>query len=158
MPIRNTHRVGDWLMLDDESGAVYYRSEMRKIWNSTYRHVSQFETRQPQEFVRAKRDPKALRAIRPEPDFAISVSGQPILVGESNVLTKTNGPGSHLYPTIIFTTDPAIPDMEIEASAASNPFIVRLGKATEPEFAGGGVAIPDMEIGAGAVPESFIVR
>ena len=125
MPVRNTHKVGDWLMLDDESSAVYYRSEMRKIWNGTYRHWTQFETRQPQEFVRAKRDPKALRAIRPEPAFAIPVSGQPILVGESNVLTKTNGPGSHLYPSIIFPTDAAIPNMEIEASAAADAFIVR---------------------------------
>ncbi len=123
MPIRNSHRVGDWLLLDDESGFTIYRSEARKIWNGTYRHVSQFETRQPQEFVRAKRDPKALRAIRPEPAFAAIVSGQSIGVGESNVLTIRTGPASHLYP-LFFPHDLAIPDMEIGASASSS-WIVR---------------------------------
>ena len=36
MPIRNSWRIGDWLMKDDESEAVYYRSQMKKIWNGTW--------------------------------------------------------------------------------------------------------------------------
>ncbi len=66
MAIRNRHRIGDYLMVDDESGFTHYASDMRRIWNGTFRRRNQFETRQPQEFVRAGADPRALRHIRPE--------------------------------------------------------------------------------------------
>lgn len=97
MPIRNQHRVGDWLMLDDESGKVHYRSEMRRIWSGHFRHKSNFETRQPQEFVRAKNDPKALHDVRPEPAFATPDNTISSTVGDSSVSTKLDGPAAHLY-------------------------------------------------------------
>lgn len=103
MPIRNTHRIGDWLMLDDESGATHYRSQMRKIWNGTWRHKKMFETRQPQEFIKAKRDPKALRNVRPEPLFEPVANAVPIFIGETDIPSPM-GPAFHLY-------DPGIGDM-----------------------------------------------
>ncbi len=96
MAIRNTHRVGDFLLQDDESGFVHYASEMRKIWDGTFRRADQFETRQPQEFVRARNDPKALRHVRPEPIDAVpnnTVSG---LIGGSTVPTPQS-PSGHLF-------------------------------------------------------------
>lgn len=127
MPIRNTHRIGDWLMMDDESGAVHYRSQMRKIWNGTWRHKSQFETRQPQEFIRAKGDPKALTHVRPEPAFASASSTIPFKVGNTNVDTKGNFPGSGTIFNFGFTQDigDGIGSMVIEATVAGTPFVVQ---------------------------------
>jgi hypothetical protein len=131
MAFRNTHRVGDWLMLDDESGAVHYASEMRQIWNGTWRHKDNFETRQPQEFIHAGDDPRALRHIRPEPAFVSAVSVIPFLVGETNVRTPVNGPAQNIF-TVARIDDPSgaggqegIGTMEIGATAAANPFVVR---------------------------------
>lgn len=96
MPIRNTHRVGDYLMRDDESGLIHYRSDMVKRWDGLWVHKTQFETRHPQEFVRARNDPKALRNVRPE-DLAASpvncISGG---TGETSV-RPPDGPASHLF-------------------------------------------------------------
>lgn len=105
MTIRNTHRVGSHLMMDDESGQVHYREEMRQIWDGTWRHWKNFETRQPQEFVIARNDPRVLRDVRPEPDVARGCSLTPITVGESSV-TAPQGPAWHVF-------DLGIGDMEI---------------------------------------------
>lgn len=110
--IRNRHRVGDYLMQDDESGFVHYRSQMRRIWNGTYRRADQFETRQPQEFVYARNDPRALRHVRPEPDVILPDNFVSSVVGATTVPAPT-GPATHIF-------DPAIPDMVIGTS-----FIIR---------------------------------
>ena len=97
MAWRNTHRVGDYLMRDDESGFVHYRSEMVRLWDGTWRHKDNFETRQPQEFVQARSDPRALRHIRPEPTIeqmvVNTVSGE---VGDTTVQTPQS-PAGHLF-------------------------------------------------------------
>ena len=54
MGIRNTHRVGDYLMTSDISGRVFYASEMRKQWDGAWVHRSEWEPRHPQDFVRAR--------------------------------------------------------------------------------------------------------
>lgn len=110
--IRNGWRLGRHLMVDSESGLVHYDDEMVKIWNGTYRHWTNTETRHPQEFIRARKDPKPLRNVFPdvlvdEPDLV-----QPVFVGNTTIRTGT-GPATHLF-------DPGIGDMEIE-----NSFIVR---------------------------------
>lgn len=96
MPIRNRHRVGDYLMVDDESGFVHYRSEMVKIWDGTWRHKKMFETRQPQEFVQAPADPKALRHIRPDTPAPVPVNTVSAFIGETNIPLKTT-PAGHLF-------------------------------------------------------------
>ena len=125
MPVRNRHRIGDWLVLDDESGRVHYASECRYVWDGSLRHHTQFETRQPQEFVKAKNDPIALTKIRPEPAFKKIDNVVFISVGETGVATKTNGPAAHLFSVELAGDDAGIGTMEIEASAESNPFTVR---------------------------------
>lgn len=112
MAIRNRHRVGDYLFLDDESGLVHYRSEMRQIWNGTWRHERNFETRQPQEFVRARNDPRALLNVRPEPRTPAVCAFTPPNVGSTTVPTKPT-------PT---TTFAGVGDMAIEGSCG--PFFV----------------------------------
>lgn len=104
MPIRNTHRVGDYLMRDDESGIVYYASEMRQIWDGSWRHKKMFETRQPQEFVQARNDPRALRHIRPD-----ELVAQPIpaagCIGNTTIRRPT-APATHIFPFLdVLTTE-----------------------------------------------------
>ena len=96
---RNRHKVGSHLMLDDESGFVHYREDMRRIWDGTYRRKDQFETRQPQEFVYARNDPKPLRHLRPEPNVAEIQATSAGCIGNTTVVRVT-GPASHLFPSL----------------------------------------------------------
>jgi hypothetical protein len=97
MPIRRRHKVGDWLVTDDESGIVHYRSEVTERWDGLYVRRDQYETRQPQEFVKAKTDPKAVKPIRPD-GFVRSINNNiPNRIGLTDVLTPKNGPAAHLF-------------------------------------------------------------
>lgn len=115
---------GDWKIIDDESGRTIYASEARQSWDGSLRHYSQYETRQPQEFVRAKNDPKPLLKVRPDRAYPTPDLIVPLTVGETNVLTRT-GPATHLFDFGILGGDPGIGEMTIEASATQGPFIVR---------------------------------
>lgn len=106
MPVRRRHKVGDWLVTDDESGIVNYRSEMVRRWDGLMVRQDQYETRQPQEFVKAKTDPYAVSPIRPD-EFTRSVSNTIQYriggVGIDGVRTLTNiktpmtGAAAHLF-------------------------------------------------------------
>ena len=104
MPIRNQHRIGDYLMVDDESGMVHYHSQMRRLWDGTWRHAKNFETRQPQEFVLARSDPRALRHIRPD-DVCSPIVCLPTFVGNTTISTRRDGPAASLFD--ICTTEGA---------------------------------------------------
>lgn len=84
MPIRNTHRVGDYLMVDDESGLVHYASYMAKDWDGQMRHKDNLDGRHPQLDVArgVRRDPIALTDIRPR-DISPDTGGE-ILAEESD--------------------------------------------------------------------------
>ncbi len=126
MPVRNAHRVGDYLMVDSESGFVHYRSEMVQIWDGTWRHRDNFETRQPQEFIRAKNDPKALKNVQPEPAFAEPSLITPLTVGQTSALTNKSFAGAGTIFTFgVLGGDPGIGSMVIEGSAESGPFTIR---------------------------------
>lgn len=116
--IRNTHRVGSYLMQDDESGFVHYVEDMVKLWDGTWRHKKNFETRQPQEFVRARSDPQALRHIRPEPLAEAPNNNPSGFVGETNVQTPVS-PAGH-----IFIDNVGIGDMVIEGTNTNTVFEV----------------------------------
>jgi hypothetical protein len=105
-------------MRDDESGFVHYDDQMRRIWDGTYWHKKNFETRQPQEFVRAKNDPKALRHIRPEPDVVVPNNAPSGLVGESTVQTPTS-PAGHIFKDAV-----GIGKMVIESTNSNTVFEV----------------------------------
>ncbi len=97
MPLRNAHHVGDYLMLDDSSGFIHYRSEMVELWNGNWVHRKQFEARHPQEFVTARVDPKALRHVYPEEACADVTNSASSTVGDSGVPATANGPGTRLF-------------------------------------------------------------
>lgn len=64
--IRNTHKVGDYLAVDDESGFTAYASEMARDWDGQWRHKSNLDGRHPQLDVRPKMDPRPLKDVRPK--------------------------------------------------------------------------------------------
>ena len=125
MGFRNTHRLGDWLMIDEESGHVGYRSEMSEIWNGTFRRKKSFETRQPQEFIKARSDPRALTQVRSEQPYPVANDITPLCIGLTNIRTNTNGPASNIFTVGILPDDPGIGSMEIEADNNLGPFKVR---------------------------------
>ena len=122
--IRNDWRAGDWLMKDDESGLVHYRSQMKKNWDGTWRHHTNTEPSHPQYFVKPSGDPKPLKKIRPDRAYPTPDNIVPLTVGETAVLTRT-GPATHLFDLGILGGDPGIGEMTIEASATQGPFMVR---------------------------------
>ena len=82
-------------MQDDESGLIHYREDMRRLWDGTWRHHKNFETRHPQEFVKAGSDPAALRHTRPENKSAVSPNKVSESVGGTNIPTPL-GPAARL--------------------------------------------------------------
>jgi len=46
----------DYWMISDDSGQKFLRSEMRKTWRNTWVHYTEWEPRQPQDFIHAKSD------------------------------------------------------------------------------------------------------
>ena len=96
MPIRNTHRVGRYLMRSDYNGLIYYDDEMVQIWNGAWVHHTEYETRNPQEFVQARNDPRAMRHVRPEDLVAKPVPAFGC-IGNTTVLRPT-APATHLFP------------------------------------------------------------
>ena len=49
----------------------------------------------------------------------------PITVGETNVVTQTDGAAAHLFSVGVLGGDPGIGKMEIGAAATDGPFFVR---------------------------------
>jgi len=97
MAIRNRHKVGDHLAVCDESGIVDYASRMVKRWDGAFVRKQAFETRHPQDFIRAKKDPYPLKVTRPEPPVARPFLGVPPTIGKTNIPTPISGPGARLY-------------------------------------------------------------
>ena len=110
--MRNTWKAGRWLVRDDESGIVYYNDEMVQIWNGSWRHWSNTETRHPQEFVMAPVEADVVEPVRPDIPYP-SVSLAPIQVVGNTSVTSPRGAAYHIF-------DSGIPDMEI-----GDTFIVR---------------------------------
>ena len=93
MAIRNRHRRGDYLMQSDESGRVFYASEMVKDSYGNWFHQSEIgkeAERQPQEFVKSRRDPYAVRIARPEYHVPVTSLGIPLFIGETTILTPAS--------------------------------------------------------------------
>jgi hypothetical protein len=89
MPIRNRHKVGDWLVADDESGFVHYASETVQLWDGSRVHKDNYETRNPQEFVRPNYKNEAAPFVR-EPGTDTITSAFSTFVGETSVRSPTN--------------------------------------------------------------------
>jgi len=98
--IRNQWRPGDWLLIDDYTGETIYKSDAVKTWDGFWTHRKHFPYtgRNPQEFVKAFRDPRAISPIRPDTLTAVPVSALPAFVGNTTIRTRRDGPAAHLYP------------------------------------------------------------
>ena len=96
-------------MVDDESGLTYYDDEMVKQWDGSFVHSKNIEPRQPQDFVKAKGDPKPIKHVRPAELVANPITVQAIFVGSAGTVRTPIGPASHLF-------DPGIGDMIIGTS------------------------------------------
>jgi hypothetical protein len=86
MPLRHRHRVGRYLIEDEESGIVAYDDQIHKRWDGALVRRKAMETRHPQEFVRAKSDPKALKTVRPAQEAPTAAHGPSLTVGNTSVL------------------------------------------------------------------------
>lgn len=98
--IRNQHRPGDWLIIDDYTGETIYRSEAVKTWDGfwTHKRHHRYTGRNPQEFVKAFADPRGISPIRPADLTAVPVSAMPTFIGKTTIRTRRDGPAVHLFP------------------------------------------------------------
>lgn len=103
MPIRNTHRVGDYLMTDSESGLTFYASEMAKDWDGQWRHKDNLDGRHPQLDVAkaVKKDPAALTDINPKV-YQSDLGAQILLEDGLNVFHLLNEDGGDLLFEEVF--------------------------------------------------------
>ena len=67
MSIRGTWKQGDHLVTSDVSGFTFYASETRKQWDGAIVGESEFETRHPQDLIRARREKPGVPNARPQP-------------------------------------------------------------------------------------------
>lgn len=109
MPIRNCHRPGDYLAIDDESGLCGYASDMRMRWDGAFVRAKGYETRHPQDFIRPRNDPAPLSIVRPQTPTELGCDVMPIFVGQTTVRTNLHGPLSNRLQA-------AIPDWEVGCS------------------------------------------
>ena len=79
MTYKETYVPGDWAAICDQCGMKYKASQLRKRYDGFMVCSADWETRHPQEFVRAVPDNRPLPWTRPEaPDQFISVTYNPL--------------------------------------------------------------------------------
>lgn len=93
---RRRFRPGYHLVVDDESGLTYFNDQVKRCWDGSIRHHSQYETRHPQEFVRSRNDPYLVDPIRSQQLPPITENQIPLLIGNTSILTPF-GPATHLF-------------------------------------------------------------
>ena len=59
------YRDGEHLIQSDLTGRTMYSSDSRKLWNGLICHKDEYEIRNPQDFIKAKPERKALKEVRP---------------------------------------------------------------------------------------------
>lgn len=67
MTTRGTWRQGDHLVKDDVTGFTIFASEAQKQWDGAMVHKDHFETRHPQDLIRARRERPGVPNARPQP-------------------------------------------------------------------------------------------
>jgi len=106
MPLRKKHRVGDYLVRDEITGIVRYRSEVTEQgWNGLIVEKRLAEGRHPQERIQALNDPQGLHLTNASEDLPLGMPVAPIFIGATDIAFP-EGPAYHLY-------DPAIGDMSV---------------------------------------------
>lgn len=113
MPVRHRHKIGDHLVQDDDTGITHYGSQMVELWDGRVVHKNQYETRQPQEFVKAFGDPYPAYPIRVAENVPAACVAAPVVVGNTTIPYGPKGPAWHIY-------DVGIGEMKIGCS-----FVIR---------------------------------
>ena len=78
--MRNNYKSGQWLVLCDRCGFRYHSPQLRREWNGL-RTCSGggtnncFEERQPQDFVKGRKDQQSPKWTRPEADDVFLAPG-----------------------------------------------------------------------------------
>lgn len=97
------YRRGEPRVIDDESGFSVPKSQTVKRWDGAIVHKSNDETRNPQEFVRARRDPQPVKDARPRQTLATPTTTPFLVLGDGSIyyFDKPSNPAAHLlYPGI----------------------------------------------------------
>lgn len=98
MAIRNRHRKGDWLAIDDYTGFTCYGSQLK-------RDEYGFLTKDPdvvnqQKYIRSYGDPYPVPFVRP--DAVVSASNYPTLfIGTTNVPVNRQSPGFQALSQVV---------------------------------------------------------
>ena len=66
------YRDGDNLIQSDLTGRICYASETVKLWNGLICHRSEYEERNPQDFLKARPEREPFKEVRPRTDRFIS--------------------------------------------------------------------------------------
>jgi len=74
---KSRYKDGDFLVQSDLTGRIIYASESRKLWNNQICHVSEYEERNPQDFLKARPERQPFREVRPRTDTFLSVPVTP---------------------------------------------------------------------------------
>lgn len=94
--IRNRWKKGNYLIIDAESGMTRYDDQVKMDYTGEYITKRYADYEQPQDFVRAEKDPYPIPFSNPsEQDFEVA-SCITRFVGNTSVETKF-GPASHLF-------------------------------------------------------------
>lgn len=76
------YRLGDWKAVCDRCGFDFYASQLRKEWTGLRVCGECFETRNPQDHLRAKKDRQAPPWVRPDTD------GTDVSIGSGNEVSE----------------------------------------------------------------------
>lgn len=89
---RERYSPGDWNVIDQQSGFRKKASEVRRQWDGLIVDKDHWESRHPQDFVRAKRDRQAVHNPRPElTDKFVGTFTDPIAPDFLDILITQDG-------------------------------------------------------------------
>lgn len=87
MPNTNYFDKGSWNGSCDICGFAFKFSQLRKAWDGSYRCQADYETRHPQDFVRAVRDDPSVPVARPQNIIYLTnsdnIDSEYVLAGET---------------------------------------------------------------------------
>lgn len=123
--IRNGWRLNHWLMKSDLDGLTYWDDELVQRYDGVWMKRSGSEEeipRHPQEFVRALRDPEALKHIRPDVlSSAVEQTVGLIYANGPTLITRSGSPAIHLFAV---AAGSGLGVIVKDSGIVENPFIV----------------------------------
>ena len=90
MPRNSVGGPGSYSAICDVCGLKYKAEELSRRWDGAMVCEADFETRHPQEFVRARRDNPKLPFIRPDMDDSVTFAGTISLINAAGDLENTS--------------------------------------------------------------------